>query len=277
MALFSNFDIAAVTGEAVVHNSNVLANDLQPYNDLLFNIISDEIKTRRGRILEHFKTNIKETPGNVRSVSVPLWSYNVRHFLTTRQEYYTELAKLSYMERVTKDAEDRALRKIHEDNGWHWTIGVESSVQYLDEETRWTLRPVPVDLVVRKTDLLQRLSNLFAGQRVWVSREFAGCLHDDDRCRVEKIVLRAHLHVNGFGHMLGRTRALKNTADKYPASYKPYKPFAEFGPAASEKVVLMGPDLAPPKTPPTSAVSTPAAPKASRKRCDSCEYYYDSE
>lgn len=265
MALFSNFDMAAVIGEAYQHNAKVLERELQPYNDMLFKIISDEIKTKRDDILEQFKTQIKETPGRARVVSVPLWTYNVRHFLTSREEYQTEFAKLTYMERVNKSRENRELYKLHEDNGWHWKIGVLSPVQWLDEDTNWSLRPVPVDLVVGKTDLLLRLSNLFADTHVWVKREYDGFIHDDDRCKINKIVLRAHFHVEGLGRHVMRTKALKRVQDKY-ARYQNYAP------EEGHQVTLIGPGLEPPKTPPASP-AVPPTPKAPRRADGGIHHY----
>lgn len=261
MALFSNFDITSVICEALQHNSQVLETELQPYNDILFKVISDDIKTKREDILEQFKTNIKKTPGKAQVVSVPLWTYNTRFFTTTREEYNRELLKLAPFERGIKNRENRELMKLHRENGWHWMVGVSSGnfYEWDDDYTEmtlhenWSLKQVPVDLVIRKTDLLQRLSNLFMGGHVWVTREFSDCVHYDDRCRVDKMVLRAHFHVDTFKHLIGRNRALKSTRSKYVSH-------ADFALEENETVVLTGPGLEPPHTPPPSP-AVPATPK----------------
>lgn len=273
MALFNTFDIAGVVAEAQQHNNKMLADDLQPYNDMLFKLIADNIKTQHDFILERFKTNIKTTPGFSKVVSVPLWNYNVRYFFTNRQKYWADFATLNYMERVNKAQEAADQRRLHEDNGWHWTIGAMSPVQWLEEETSWRLRPVPVDLVVRKTDLLQRLSNLFdtdmhSQPHVWVTREYCGRIYEDDHCEVQRIALTANFYVGGIAHQTVRTEALKRTALKYAARVDEEEDFL------SPRVVLTGP---PPQTPPSSPVRPPTPRAPRRPRCESCDYQYDSE
>lgn len=272
MALFSNFDIAAVISEARQHNDKVLADDLQPYNDILFKIISDELNTKRDDILEQFKTKIKESPSHVKVVSVPLWTYNTRQFLTTREDYETGLMKLNYYERNLVRRENDELFKVHRANGWHWMVGVRSGHHYdwdddyaeMTLHETWALKQVPVDLIMRKTDLLTRLSELFSGGHVWVSREFDSAVHWDDRCRIDKMVLRAHFHVEGFNHLVQRTRLFAALKDKYDRH-------TDYAVAEGHAVVLTGPGLAPPSTPPQSPVvpSTPKAPR--RERCPTCD------
>lgn len=267
MALFNTFDIATVIGEALKHNSDVQEKDLQPYNDILFKIISSDIESKRDEILDQFKVKIRESPGRVTVVSVPLWTYNTRFFNSTREEYNAELLKLTPSERINTGRANRELFKIHRDNGWHWMVGVSSGNNYEwdDEFTEmtlqenWSLKQVPVDVVVRKTDLLQRLSNLFVDGRVWVTREYLGYVHDDDRCRVDKMALRAYFYVDGFQRRTAQRRALKDVRTKY-ASY------SGFVPQEDHIVTLTGPDLEPPRTPPASPTvsRTPKAPRRTR-------------
>jgi hypothetical protein len=281
MALFSNFDIAAVIGEAIQHNNKVLADELQPYNDILFKIISDDIISKHDDILEQLKTRIKETPGRARVVSVPLWTYNTRQFLTSREDYNREFLKLSYMEQTLKIRENRELYGLHRANGWHWMVGVSSGNCYewdddyteMTLQENWSLKQVPVDLVFRKTDLLQRLSNLFQGN-VWVNRAFGNVVHCDDRCRIDKMEIRAYFHVDGFDHLDVRTRALRRAKAKYARH-------TDYVVVEGRTAVLTGPGLEPPQTPPASPAvpPTPKAPRATRyARCPSCDGTdYDSE
>ena len=252
MALFNNFDIADVIGEAYRHNKKVVEQDLQQYNDMLFKIIADEINGKREDILNQFKTKIQETSGKVNVVSIPLWTYNVRHFFTPREIYLAELENMPYTDRIDRVNADEERDAVYSANGWHWTIGLMSPVQWLDEETNWTLRPVPVDLIVRKTDLLHRLSNLFQGH-VWITREYVGFVHEDQHCQARKIVLRAHFHVKGLNRYKYKVNALNAAKAKY-LNYSEIERYDGYKP------ILTGPGLEPPQTPPASPTQTPAEP-----------------
>lgn len=267
MALFNNLDIADVVAEAQRHNSRVLEDELQPYNDMLFKIISDGIKAKHDNILEHFKTRIRLAPRYIKVVSVPFWAYNVRYFRQSREEYAATLRAVPYTERYARVNDDQERDSVYRSNGWHWTIGALSPVQWLDEEETWKLRPVPVDLVVRRTDLCQRLSTLFQGH-VWVAREYHGTIHEDAHCEVRSFALVAKFYVDGIGDRPAWVDALKRTTTKYSAHVIEEEDYL------SPNVVLTGPGLAPPRTPPTSPVRPPA-PK--RLRCASCDFRYDSE
>ena len=275
MSIFTNIDIAILQGEAHRHNSSVLASDLQPYNDLLFDIISKEVSAKKAELMESLNSQINNHPVRLTRVCVPIWSYNSRIYTKSRETYNEEVRNMTYMQRVDADRQEKEQNRICEENGWHWTIGVESAVQWLDEPTNWKLQPVPVNLVIRKTDLLWRLSLMFA-RDVLIEHVYKGRVYSCKNYLIEKYELRATFFLNGFSRHAKKLR--ENVSKKYSAGYEPYRPDTTFGPTASDSVVLTGPGREPPKTPPTTAVSTPMVPNAPRRmRYESCEYCYDSE
>jgi hypothetical protein len=260
MATFSNFDISSLIVESIQHDKVVVEKDLQPYNDFLFKIISDQIRAKHDEIMETLKQKIRDSPTKIRSVAAPLWSYNVRYYKKSRAEFNAEMGALTVQERMDKLAESGILDQVYEDNGWHWKIGAE-----FDGFVDWTaphiydnLPMVPVDLVVRKTDLLARLSTLFL-RHGWVRRVYEDILHEDEERIARKMTLMVEFYPDGLpqGYQL---RGFKAAKQKY-ATHVDYKVQDD------HRVVLRGPGRAPPYTPPTSAVSTPDAPR--RKRCDS--------
>jgi hypothetical protein len=262
MAAFSNFDMASLIVEAHTHDKVLVEQELQPYNDFLYKIISDEIRAKHDDIMAALKTKIRDSPTKIRSVAVPLWSYNVRYFNKSRAEFNATMGEMAVGGRMTKLAESAILDQVYEDNGWHWKIGAE-----FDGLPDWTaptiydnLPMVPVDLIVRKTDLLARLSTLFLGNG-WIRRVYEDILHEDGRCTIRKITLMVEFYPDGLPQGY-QTRGLQAAKEKY-ATHVNYKVQDD------HRVVLRGPGRAPPYTPPTSVVSTPEAPR--RKRCDTCD------
>lgn len=266
MALFSNYDIAVLTGEASQHKTKMLEKDLQPYNDILFNKIRAELEARHDEIIDQLQEKIRNAPERSRVVSVPLWSYNVRHFNQSRADYDADLMKLSPLERTAKIQADRSLAQTHVCNGWQWMIGVSSGSSYtwdddfaiMQVDTNWSLRQVPVDLVLRKTDLLLRLTNLFH-EHVWVTRDFSECVRYYDECKIDKMVIHAHFYMDGFARRGYWKRSLKDTKAKYAKH-------ARYVLEEGQKIVLTGPGLEPLQTPPGSPrdVETPDAPRRAR-------------
>jgi len=268
MSIFEITDIAALQAEASKHNTEVLAEELQPYNDLLFDIITKELATKKEEIVASLKEQIKTTQGRVKSVGVPIWSYNTRIYTKTREEHNEELMAMPYGDRVRQLAEDREQSQRCTDNGSHWTIGVASSIQWLDEETRWSLRPVPVDLVVRKTDLLQRIAVEFC-DCVWVARSCGERIYNTANFFVQRMDLHAYFYVGGLKpHHKTQTLSVRR---KY-AGYMPYTPDSEFGPTVAERVMLTGPGLYQPDTP---SVTSEADEEPRRRRCSSCDFVRD--
>lgn len=263
MAAFSNFDIASLIVEASRHNKTVIETQLQPYNDFLFNIISASIKARHDDIMKDLREKIQCSGGEVRKVEAYLWHYNVRYFKLSSKEYANKLHQLPAQEQYNKHLEGVARDAVYDSNGWHWKIGAEFD-GIIDAEN-WAqiydnLPMVPVDLVMRKTDLLARLSTLFHDYG-WVEREVGRVVHEDETCDVRAIILKVHFYPKGVpgGY---RGNALNAAKTKY-ATHVDYKVQDD------HRVVLRGPGLAPPQTPPSSPPATPDAPR--RQRCPTCD------
>lgn len=275
MAVFSNIDIASLAVEASRHNKVAVETQLQPYNDFLFNIISADIKARHDDIMRELREKIQCTAGEVRKVDAYLWSYNVRYFKLSSKEYANKLHALPAQDQYGKHLEGIAREAVYDSNGWNWKIGAEFDGDI--DSSSWphiydNLPMVSVDLVMRKTDLLARLSTLFHDCG-WVEREVGRIVHTDETCDVRTIILKVQFYPKGVpgGY---RGNALQAAMTKY-AEHKDYKVQDD------HRVVLRGPGLAPPSTPPQSPASlaTPGAPR--RQRCPTCDgvdiMTYDSE
>ncbi len=265
MAVFSNIDIASLTVEAYRRNKVAVETQLQPYNDFLFNIISADIKARHDDIMKELKEKIQCSAGEVRKVDAYLWSYNVRYYHLSSKEYANKLHALPAQDQYSKHLEGIAREAVYDSNGWHWKIGAEFD-GIIDAST-WphiydNLPMVPVDLVMRKTDLLARLSTLFHDCG-WVEREVGRIVHEDETCVVRTIILKVHFYPKEVpGGYKGN--ALQAAKTKY-ANHQDYKVQDD------HRVVLRGPGLAPPSTPPQQD-TPPATPKAPRRqRCPTCD------
>lgn len=267
MASFDIHDISALLGEVRRHNASVLADDLQPYNDLLFNIIAQEIHAKHDDIMEDFKTKIQETYGTVNQVTVPLWSYKTRFYKKPKDVYEAELSDMPFDERHMKRCDKIECDRICIENGWHWTIGVidrDPPIVWKDDVEKflpdmWTLRPVPVNLIVFKTDLLIRLSTLFTGNVVKVERFYGKLIHETRDYEIREMWINATLYPRGLrGH---QKNAVIAALEKYSHDYAP-----TYLLSTDEDVVMNGPGLEPPKTPPASPSMTPVCPPAPKRR-----------
>lgn len=256
-------DIASLINEASRHNKMALETQLQPYNDLLFSIISSDIKTKHDDIMKELREKIQRSPGEIRNVDAYLWHYNVRYYHLSSKEYANKVHELPPQEQYGKMLEGVSREAIYDSNGWNWKIGAEFD-GILNANT-WQriyddLPMVPVDMVMRKTDLLARLSTLFHDYG-WVEREVGKIIHEDETCVIRTVILKVHFYPKGVpgGY---KTKKLEAAKTKY-ATHETYTVLDD------HRVVLRGPGLEPPQTPP----STPKAPR--RHQCPDC--CYDSE
>jgi hypothetical protein len=123
---------------------------LDTYGDCLFEAIQSELPPPAEVLNVLLDCAYSATaPSEIRT---PLWSYRTRYW--TRPGVFTP-----------EDAEeDNAMIHHH---GWHWTVG-----------TTQGLCPKPIDLIVKKTDLLGRLAALYGpcfrcvrGNVTWIHTE----------------------------------------------------------------------------------------------------------
>lgn len=261
MTSFNVSDITALLGEVAKHNANVLADTLQPHADLLFNIIKEEVEAKHDDIMKDFKKQIRETRGEIKKVSVPVWRYKTRIYKKPRDVYEAELHEMLLDARIEKRQQEVECDRICRLNGWHWTIGVgyanappvwgEDVGAFVPEA--WTLKPVPVHLVMWKTDLLVRLSTLFAAN-VWVERAYGRLIYETPDYEIREMVVNATLYPRGL--LADNKRRLDAVRVKYPWNYvQAYAPHPD-----DEEVVLLGPDNEVPRTPPVSPALAPAQP-----------------
>jgi len=267
MTTFDIFDISALLGEVNKHNMAVLADDLQPHNDFLFNIIKEEVAAKHDDIMKAFKTKIRETRGKVTKVSVPLWTYKTRFYKKPWDVYKAELNEMLLDERNEKRRQEFEYDRVCTLNGWHWKIGVaykDAPIAWGEDAgafhpEAWSVNPMPVNLVVSKTDLMARLSTLFA-PFVWVERAYGRVIHETRDYEIREMVLQATLYPRGL--LADKKASLEKMYEKYPHNYAQAYVLAE-----DEEVVLNGPDREPPRTPPVTPSPAPQEPPAIQRPC----------
>jgi hypothetical protein len=141
----------------------LLANQLQPYADILYDIItrSLDIPTVIAQLVEKAKT-----AGSVRDLSVPIWTF--KHCPT----YYTHRHDLSgslHVDRVRAgDVEAKHAEIIYRE-GWVGLLKTERFESTWDYDWYTELSTQEIDRVFRKTDLKHRLALLFGGRRFTVT------------------------------------------------------------------------------------------------------------
>lgn len=255
MSIFPVYDIENLQTEVCKHNMEIVVKDLQPYNDMLFKLIVDDLAARKDELMESMRTQVRETSGKVDRVTIPIWSYVTRFYKMDAREHRDKLVAMSYYERQATRAADEAHDRMCNDNGWIWKFGVRSKLRYFEwdgadggeYDYNWFLPPVPVDVIFRKTDLLHRLSRAFSPD-TWIVRRNEDIVHQDKRCIVNKMQLYAVFYPRGIPEV-SKINLLRAVAEKYPESYDPHN-FEEYHQVAA----LVGPVLTPPATPPGTPV-----------------------
>jgi hypothetical protein len=158
----ATWELALVTNWAQ-RKEELVANKLQPYADILYDIISRslDIPALMADLVEKAKT-----AGSVRDLSVPIWTY--KHCPT----YYThryDLSGSAHVERVRAGDVDAKHAEVMYREGW---VGLLKTERWEDDwDTDWyTVLPrEEIDRVFRKTDLKHRLALIFGGRRFTVS------------------------------------------------------------------------------------------------------------
>lgn len=160
---------------------------LQPYCDLLFTQIMNDIRWKKDELFSALQGKTK-TVRHKADMCVPFWTYNAVTYKQSRDE---PISMSHYADR------DKIRQK-----GYDWTLMTERYVtnpEELEEMGHYPeydgpsmevtkLYPVRVDRVVKRTDLLARLSKEF-GVNFWVTRRRGESIHDCESYTAYKVDL----------------------------------------------------------------------------------------
>lgn len=200
------------------------AQHLQDFNDLLYQVVSSSILSRRADLMNAL-IHAVNTATHTSGVSIPLWTYHTAHYKDSWKERHTPMGEATY----DCEAMEEKLRR----KGYHWLVGTvelgfrpnanmctneteeDGYVGAWDHIWGWNRAPRSVHEVVRATDFCNRIALLFGDDRyrvswVPVSRKY---LTKPLEVSVEKVELRLHYHPRG---LYDRTRkGLLDTKLKY--------------------------------------------------------------
>lgn len=200
------------------------AESLQDFNDLLYQVVSSSILSRRADLMNALLHAVN-TATHTSGVSIPLWTYHTAHYKDSWKERHTPMGTATY----DCEAMEEKLRR----KGYHWLVGTvelgfrpnanlcaneteeDGYVGFWDHVWGWNRAPRSVHEVVRATDFCNRIALLFGDDRyrvswVPVSRKY---LTKPLEVSVEKVELRLHYHPRGlYDHT---RKALLDTKLKY--------------------------------------------------------------
>ncbi len=139
----------------------LLANQLQPYADILYDIISRSLD-----IPELMRTLVEKakTANYKHDLCVPLWTF--KHCYNP---YWLGLDGASHVERVRAGNVEAKRAEIMHREGWLGLLKTERFEEDWDSDWYVDLSTQEIDRVFRKTDLKHRLALLFGGRRFTVS------------------------------------------------------------------------------------------------------------
>lgn len=175
----------------------------QFYNDLLYDIVSRDILTRRSEIYDQL-LEAARTSKSPRQLSVPIWRYNGVRYLQNLSTHTQRLQhEHGYQDRVNKVGNHIRY------SGYQWYVGLINSdfdVQSAgfirkeeDWNRYWARAPIPVRTVIRKTDFLERIALLF-GNMFHVTERSTDTLAQfrNDSLKCETFELCLHYYPNGL-------------------------------------------------------------------------------
>ena len=141
----------------------ILANTLQPYADILYNIISRslDIPDIMRALVEKAKT-----ANYVHDLSLPIWAY--KHCNVPYAHRHT-LDGADHVNRVRAGSVEAKQAEIMYREGWVGLLKTERWEDEFDHDWYTVLSAQEIDRVFRKTDLKHRLALLFGGRRFTVS------------------------------------------------------------------------------------------------------------
>ena len=177
------------------------AQNLQDSSDLLYDYLRREFVTRR-QSLQTDLLEVIRTARSHRDLQIPLWTYHTTVLPKLPSEDYEKV--VGHLRR----------------HGYEWSIG-QVNPHFNPEEIelwawnwQWKTRPVTVNEIVKKTDLLQRLALLFGTDyRVVATPVAVKTVDGFDDLKVYKTQLQLHYFPNGLHQHLLDSHA--NTARKY--------------------------------------------------------------
>lgn len=200
------------------------AQQLQDFNDSLYEVVADRILARRDSIYNAL-IHALNTATDPNGCSVDLWTYNVAHYHSNGS--------------FPDEMEVRLRSK-----GYHWLVGRVDhgfdastvSCENWDDEGRytgewtsaWPTYPQSVHEVVRFTDFRNRIALLFGDDRYRVSYTVVAekTLTRPVTVLVQKIALRLHYHPRGLfpraRDALLRTKAKYESYSSTTPWYMPY-------------------------------------------------------
>lgn len=137
MSFFTPIQLSLLKDVAISRSERLEMEALQPYADYLYDIIVEDLTRDRGIIFSDLykAAHVTDTPG---LVSVPIWKFNACNPLPESHD------------------EERPDSYIGVANGaTRWALD-------------WSLPPVSLDVLFRKTDLCTRLSAFLGSENMWV-------------------------------------------------------------------------------------------------------------
>jgi hypothetical protein len=163
MSFFSNSQSNQLVAAVLAKDAELTQVQLQPYADALYNIIVQDVTARRDEIFNNLLKNIKSSK-SIRSFGIPFWSYNVRYYAENKEDYESRYNTLSYQEKSQENIDRLEREHLIRQNGWHWTMD-----------------SVPVNVIIKKTDMCARLSAFFSTNFDMFVRPFAtSVLYEND-------------------------------------------------------------------------------------------------
>lgn len=247
MAFFSISQSDELHNAVAARNAELTQEQLQPYADALYDIIVQDVTDRREEIFNELLAKIK-TSSSTRSIYVPIWSYNVRYYAETKEDYKKRYIGMSIHERVVENINRNERDATCSRNGWHWTLGMWSGDYYTDQ-------PIAVNVLVKRTDLCARLSAFFSNNLDMIVRPFAReVVYGNDLYSVVRQELQLEYYPMGLNVW---------TKPKIEAAMAKYKDYVPKPTSGSPK--LDGPGRFPPLNPEDSPPPSPVA----RSRCTS--------
>jgi hypothetical protein len=188
MSLFSSIQISLLKDVATSRSEQLETAALQPYADYLYDIIVEEVKRDSALIFSDLykAAHTTDTPDEI---TVPFWRFDACY----------------------------PVPETHDPHRHDSYIGVSDSSG--DGFGSWTLPPVSLDVLFRKTDLCTRLSAFLAPNNIWVHPVHTTLTFSDPDLDVWQNELVISFYPSGLApDYLERIEAVKA---KYLTSYTP--------------------------------------------------------